>query len=531
MARQMGLTARILDVQAGKMGGVVMWISIRRIREPPDSSCEMWSPTGSNFRGQMASAHDLPAAAEKGDVMKKIHLIVSVLAITGLVACDYGYDYSQQDAIAALEGDFAPGGSLDESQGSSATADDDNQLGIVSGLTSVGTGFYQPVDGSFSGNGNWLACGAQYSANIRHLGTDFMKTVGSSVFAVTGGTVIQRSGPAQSSGWGNGLYALAIRHEATSGPFVAVYGHINTTLTSGSVVTAGQQIGTIGDYYEIKADGSIWDGSDHLHFGIRPGTTISTPWGRIADSGCTNPSNVNGFVAPVTFLTSNSPAGTDDHGNTTGTATQIGLGSTYSGNIESGGDVDVFRFSTSGSGAVTGFTTSSIDTYCDLLNSSGSVIASDDDSGSGNNCQVTKTGLSSGTYFMRIRHYSSSGTGTYQVRVNFTASSGSSGSTGFTAISVGSSVNASVAQGASMKYSFQMTSGRNYTVRMVPSSGDPDLYTSNSSSISTANWQCRPYLGGTSTETCAFTAPFTGSNYILVQGYTAASYRLSVTSP
>jgi hypothetical protein len=82
-----------------------------------------------------------------------------------------------------------------------------------------------------------------------------------------------------------------------------------------------------------------------------------------------------------------------------------------------------------------------------------------------------------------------------------------------------------------MKYSFQMTSGRNYTVRMVPSSGDPDLYTSNSSSISTANWQCRPYLGGTSTETCAFTAPFTGSNYILVQGYTAASYRLSVTSP
>ncbi|MCA9692466.1 MAG: hypothetical protein KC636_22905, partial [Myxococcales bacterium] len=60
---------------------------------------------------------------------------------------------------------------------------------------------------------------------------------------------------------------------------------------------------------------------------------------------------------------------------------------------------------------------------------------------------------------------------------------------------------------------------------------DPDLYTHNSSSISLTNYLCRPYLGAGQSETCTFTAPWSGKNYALVHGFTNAAYLISVTSP
>ena len=109
---------------------------------------------------------------------------------------------------------------------------------------------------------------------------------------------------------------------------------------------------------------------------------------------------------------------------------------------------------------------------------------------------------------------------------------GASGGSGrFTSIGVGSSTSGYVTVGTEDAYSFQMVSGRHYTVTMTPTSGDPDLYIHNESSISTSNWLCRPYLGSMQPETCSFTAPWTGTNYVLVDGYSAAGYSLSVTSP
>jgi len=500
-------------------------------------------------------------------------------------------------------------------------------------LTSVGTGFYYPIDVTIAGDENWLYCGAaQYFSGLRHLGADIMAPVDTPVYVVGDGTVVAISGPAASSGWGTGNYGVAVLHESTAGYFIAIYGHIrNLTVSNGSSVTAGQQLGTIGPYTY----------GSHLHFGVRPGSTVpATNWGRISDPSCSNPGNTNGFVAPITYVTTNAPVGGDDHGNTIATATQVNQGTTYSGSIETGGDVDVFKFTISGSGSVTGSTAGSTDTYCYLLNSGGSTLASDDDSGAGYNCQVTKTGLSAGTYYLKVRHYNSgTGTGAYQVQVTFSSTSGGSGSchsgsnggwsycstscpcnagegdcdsnaecaagltcasnvgasygwassmdvcqgpsgsaggsscqgacggaaasggcycdsvcaqygdccadysqycgggsspggsSGFASIGVGSSVGGYVAQGAQDTYSFAMTSGQHYTVTMTPTSADADLYTSNSSAISTSNWQCRPYLGGTSAETCAFTAPWSGTNYILVHGYNASGYSLTVTSP
>lgn len=82
-------------------------------------------------------------------------------------------------------------------------------------------------------------------------------------------------------------------------------------------------------------------------------------------------------------------------------------------------------------------------------------------------------------------------------------------------------------------YNFAMTKYSVYTVTMVPgyTNQDPDLYTSNSSAISMNNYQCRPFLGKGKVETCIFQAPFTGTNYIMINGATAANFGIRVTSP
>ncbi|WP_437755396.1 peptidoglycan DD-metalloendopeptidase family protein [Sorangium sp. So ce1389] len=97
-------------------------------------------------------------------------------------------------------------------------------------------------------------------------------------------------------------------------------------------------------------------------------------------------------------------------------------------------------------------------------------------------------------------------------------------------IAVGSIVSEWLSVGEERRYSFPMTSGQEYTVQLTPLSGDPDLYTHNAPSISTSDWLCRPFLGGLDVETCTFTAPWDGTNYVLVHGYTAASYDLQVTT-
>ena len=94
----------------------------------------------------------------------------------------------------------------------------------------------------------------------------------------------------------------------------------------------------------------------------------------------------------------------DDHGNGLTTATVL-QGSTIStlGVIETRSDVDVFRFTT-GAGAVSfGVTGTSpqpnVDAKLELLNSNGSVIASND--ASGLNASITAT-LAAGTYYLRV---------------------------------------------------------------------------------------------------------------------------------
>jgi murein DD-endopeptidase MepM/ murein hydrolase activator NlpD len=194
-------------------------------------------------------------------------------------------------------------------------------------LAKTPTGFYYPINVAQSTNGNWLACGSSYYTNTRHIGDDlfydsknYQNNVGKPVYAVWAGTVILKSGPTECSGWGDGNYALAIRHSAKTGDFIALYGHIRTNLSVGSTVKAGDSIGTIGPYKEhssyskdskgnCKVSGSYNTLAAHLHFGIYPSSTgfPSSGWGRITDVGCKNSGSTNGFVAPITWINSKTP--------------------------------------------------------------------------------------------------------------------------------------------------------------------------------------------------------------------------------
>ena len=109
--------------------------------------------------------------------------------------------------------------------------------------------------------------------------------------------------------------------------------------------------------------------------------------------------------------------GGDDHGDTPSAATDLAVGSSQSGQIETGGDVDYFRVQVSESGELTVHTTGSLDTKGQLEDSAGGVLASDDDGGEGYNFRVAHT-VSAGTYYIKVEGYNASATGSYTIHAS-----------------------------------------------------------------------------------------------------------------
>ena len=105
----------------------------------------------------------------------------------------------------------------------------------------------------------------------------------------------------------------------------------------------------------------------------------------------------------------------DDHGDTLSEATQVSLRSSTAGSLLFG-DTDYFRVTMSSLGTLVAYTTGSTDTYGSILDSSGTVLASDDEGGESSNFRVF-TSVSSGTYYIEVRGYSSSTTGNYTLHV------------------------------------------------------------------------------------------------------------------
>ena len=173
------------------------------------------------------------------------------------------------------------------------------------------------------------------------------------------------------------------------------------------------------------------------------------------------------------------PDGSDDHGNSTSTASRINLNSTVNGNIERAGDYDYFRIHVESQGSLKVYSSGNTDTYGYLKNTSGNTMYSNDDSGAGRNFQISKR-VNSGTYYIAVRHYSSSRTGSYSLRAEFRSSPppasddhGNSCSSA-TRVNIGRTVNGNIESGGDYDF-FRVSVSSNSKLR-VYSSGSTDTY-------------------------------------------------------
>jgi hypothetical protein len=201
---------------------------------------------------------------------------------------------------------------------------DSEQISKVTSKVILTNGLTYPLSSMSSWvNQNYGACGSHYFAGRCHNGADIVASVGTPVYAVTAGTVISRSARQDdtcSSYWGYDAtsdtcnMALAVRHLDASGePFVSIYGHLryDANVTVGTTFTAGQQVGVIGPWHD--ADDNVVS-VDHLHWGIKLGSSVPAVWGRVTcsgdqESGTAIPSECNSedFVAPGTFMAEHFP--------------------------------------------------------------------------------------------------------------------------------------------------------------------------------------------------------------------------------
>jgi murein DD-endopeptidase MepM/ murein hydrolase activator NlpD len=204
-------------------------------------------------------------------------------------------------------------------------AQNDQTAGVESSTNELvaANGFTYPLSsmGSWPDN-NFAACGAYYVTNYCHSGSDILTSYGTTVYAMAAGTVLAKSGTQDpgnncSSGWGYDYgqsntcnMALAVQHYDDDGnPFVVVYGHLRYTAGNGAGTTfiPGAFIGVIGRYYNTNGTPIS---SDHLHWGVRPGTSAPTYWGRVYCSGASQPAgqsfptgcSPDSFVAPGTYM-------------------------------------------------------------------------------------------------------------------------------------------------------------------------------------------------------------------------------------
>ena len=136
--------------------------------------------------------------------------------------------------------------------------------------------------------------------------------------------------------------------------------------------------------------------------------------------------NETGAYTLQTGFTTARPA-SDDHGDTSGRATRVGLNSTTAGSIEHADDTDYFRITVTQAGTLTVETTGTTDTYGYLQNAAGTTLAENDDGGGGRNFQIVEA-VTTGTYYVEVEGFDENDIGPYALRVRFTAApSGGSG--------------------------------------------------------------------------------------------------------
>ena len=159
----------------------------------------------------------------------------------------------------------------------------------------TGGGWANPVAGTDQFE-DWGFGGSYcYLPGLEHLGSDSKGAVaGARVNAIADGTV--RQIVSWGSDWGT---AIAVEHKTSTGPrILTVYGHVNASVTAGTVVSKGQRIGSL---YDLGTN-------SHLHLGVNPIDAGEDPK-TVAVRGSTTCGTSNlGYVDPIPYLQTHKPA-------------------------------------------------------------------------------------------------------------------------------------------------------------------------------------------------------------------------------
>jgi hypothetical protein len=146
----------------------------------------------------------------------------------------------------------------------------------------------------------WLAREDDYWSGYYHIGQDIEANVEDNVYAISDGLVRYIS----HGGWGTDNVGIFVKHKLNDGTeFLALYGHIRSSVKVGDDIDGGKSFATIGPF----------GNEPHLHFGIHSGTSLPPSsssekigWGRM---GIKHWPNTNGFVDPLAWITTKIPFG------------------------------------------------------------------------------------------------------------------------------------------------------------------------------------------------------------------------------
>ncbi|MCB4762201.1 MAG: hypothetical protein LGB06_08110, partial [Sulfurovum sp.] len=179
------------------------------------------------------------------------------------------------------------------------------------------------------------------------------------------------------------------------------------------VVKTTGETDTIGSLYDVSGRRQIAyddDGGTGRNFKMTQTVTAGTYYVEVEHRSI---SETGSYVFVSQFIA-------DDHSNTKGKATAINLNTTTPGNIEVAGDKDWFKIVIPSTGTLVVNTTGATDTKGALLSENGVQVASDDNSGASDNFKITKAITVVGTYYIKIKHHSPTGTGNYSLATMFT---------------------------------------------------------------------------------------------------------------
>ena len=131
-------------------------------------------------------------------------------------------------------------------------------------------------------------------------------------------------------------------------------------------------------------------------------------------------------IGQATVAGDGGTGGGDDHGDTFAGATSVSVPSTTAGELEEGDDRDYFRLMVDAATTLTVRTTGDTDTYGTLFDGEQDSLEANDDGGAGRNFEIERE-VPAGTYYVEVRGFNSSTTGSYELVVSESSRGGGGG--------------------------------------------------------------------------------------------------------